>query len=138
MQRGHVERRARDRLGIGRIELDDDELERILAFAESEPTAAQLTTALDALPADQRAALNARVLEEQDYNAIARSSGTAEATIRKRVSRALRPPPSRSDPRHTLLFSALDVAPTEVVNAADGWPVAEAAVGPPAVVANER
>jgi DNA-directed RNA polymerase specialized sigma24 family protein len=29
------------------------------------------------------------VLEEQDYSAIARSSGAAEATIRKRVSRAL-------------------------------------------------
>src|SRR5687767_12837832 len=29
---------------------------------------------------------------------------------------------------------ALDVLPTDVVNAADGWPVAEAAVGPPAVV----
>ena len=28
----------------------------------------------------------------------------------------------------------LDVLPTDVVNAADGWPVAEAAVGPPAVV----
>jgi RNA polymerase sigma factor (sigma-70 family) len=89
MQRGRVERRARDRLGMGRIELDDDELERILAFAESESTAVQLTEALGALPPDQRAALNARVLEEQDYDAIARSSGTAEATIRKRVSRAL-------------------------------------------------
>ena len=33
----------------------------------------------------------------------------------------------------------LAVLPTDVVNAADGWPVAEAAVGPPAVVvANER
>jgi RNA polymerase sigma factor (sigma-70 family) len=89
IERGHVERRARDRLGIGRIELDDDELERILAFAESESTAAQLTDAMDALPPDQRAALNARVLEEQEYDAIARSSGTAEATVRKRVSRAL-------------------------------------------------
>lgn len=89
MQRGRVDQRARDRLGMGRIEFDDEELERILALAESESTAAQLTDALDALPPDQRAALNARVLEEQDYGAIARSSGTAEATIRKRVSRAL-------------------------------------------------
>ena len=87
-QRGSVERRARDRLGMGRIELDDDELERILAFAESESTAVLLADALAALPPDQRA-LNARVLEEQEYDAIARSSGTAEATIRKRVSRAL-------------------------------------------------
>jgi RNA polymerase sigma factor (sigma-70 family) len=74
---------------MGRIELDDDELERILALAESESTAAQLGDAMDALPRDQRAALNARVLEEQGYDAIARSSGTAEATVRKRVSRAL-------------------------------------------------
>jgi DNA-directed RNA polymerase specialized sigma24 family protein len=49
LQRGHVERRARDRLGIGRIALDD----------------------------------------EADYGEIARATGTAEATIRKRVSRAL-------------------------------------------------
>jgi RNA polymerase sigma factor (sigma-70 family) len=89
MQRGHVERRARDRLGMSRIEFDDDELDRILAFAESESTAARLSDALDALPPDQRAALDARVVGEQDYDAIARSSGTAEATIRKRVSRAL-------------------------------------------------
>jgi RNA polymerase sigma-70 factor, ECF subfamily len=84
-----VERRARDRLGMPRIELDDEDLERILALAESEATAALLADALEALPPDQRAALNARVLDERDYDAIARDSGAAEATIRKRVSRAL-------------------------------------------------
>ena len=89
LQRGRVERRARDRLGMGRIELDDDALERIVALAESESTAALLADALDTLPSDQRAALNARVLEEQDYSAIATSTGAAEATIRKRVSCAL-------------------------------------------------
>jgi RNA polymerase sigma-70 factor (ECF subfamily) len=89
LQRGRVERRARARLGMPRIELDDEDLERILALAESESTAARLADALDALPSDQRAALHARVLDEQDYDAIARSSATTEATIRKRVSRAL-------------------------------------------------
>jgi RNA polymerase sigma factor (sigma-70 family) len=89
LQRGRVERRARDRLGMPRIELDDEDLERILALAESEATAALLADALEALPPDQRAALNARVLDERDYDAIARDSGAAEATIRKRVSRAL-------------------------------------------------
>src|SRR4051794_840696 len=89
LQRGRVERRARDRLGMRPIELDEDALERIVALAESDATASLLADALEALPDDQRAALNARVLEEQDYSAIARSSGTAEATIRKRVSRAL-------------------------------------------------
>jgi RNA polymerase sigma factor (sigma-70 family) len=89
IQRGYVERRARDRLGIGRIELDDEALERILALADSESTKLRLADALDALPSDQRAALDARVLDEADYSDIARASGTAEATIRKRVSRAL-------------------------------------------------
>jgi RNA polymerase sigma factor (sigma-70 family) len=89
LQRGSVERRARDRLGMPRIELDDEDLERILALAESESTAALLADALEALPPDQRAALDARVVGEQDYDAIARTTGTAEATIRKRVSRAL-------------------------------------------------
>jgi RNA polymerase sigma-70 factor (ECF subfamily) len=84
-----VERRARDRLGMSRIELDDEALERIVALAESESTRLLLADALEALPRDQRAALDARVLGEADYGEIARASGTAEATIRKRVSRAL-------------------------------------------------
>jgi RNA polymerase sigma-70 factor (ECF subfamily) len=89
LQRGRVERRARDRLGMPRIELDDEDLERILALAESEATAALIADALDTLPADQRAALDARVLAEQDYGTIALNAGTTEATVRKRVSRAL-------------------------------------------------
>ena len=88
LQRGKVERRARARLGMPRIELDDEDLERILALAESESTAALLADALEALPPDQRAALDARVIDEQDYDAIASATGTTEATIRKRVSRA--------------------------------------------------
>jgi RNA polymerase sigma factor (sigma-70 family) len=89
LRRGRVERHARDRLGMPRIELDDEDLERILALAESESTAALLADALHALPPEQRAALDARVVAEQDYDAIALATGTAEATIRKRVSRAL-------------------------------------------------
>jgi RNA polymerase sigma-70 factor, ECF subfamily len=89
LRRGRVERRARDRLGMPRLELDDEDLERILALAESESTAALIADALETLPPDQRAAIDARVLAEQDYDAIARRTGTTEATIRKRVSRAL-------------------------------------------------
>jgi RNA polymerase sigma factor (sigma-70 family) len=89
LPRGRADGGARDRLGMSRIELDDDALERIVALAESQSTAALLADALEALPPDQRAALDARVLEEQEYADIATSSGAAEATIRKRVSRAL-------------------------------------------------
>jgi DNA-directed RNA polymerase specialized sigma24 family protein len=40
-------------------------------------------------PADQRAAVLARVLEEQDYAEIAATARTSESVIRKRVSRGL-------------------------------------------------
>ena len=89
LERGRVERRARDRLGMSRIELDDEQLERILSLAEAETTAARLQIALDTLPALQRDALSARVIDGEEYGAIAQASGIPEATIRKRVSRAL-------------------------------------------------
>ena len=88
-QRGGVERRARRRLGMSRIALDDAALERIESLAEAEATATALSVAMDALPASQRAALDARVLDGDDYRVIAAATGASEAAIRKRVSRAL-------------------------------------------------
>jgi DNA-directed RNA polymerase specialized sigma24 family protein len=41
------------------------------------------------LPADQRAAIEARVVDEQEYEQIAAATQTSEAVIRKRVSRGL-------------------------------------------------
>jgi DNA-directed RNA polymerase specialized sigma24 family protein len=61
LERGSVERRYRDRLGIADIHLDDDEIER----------------------------LEARVVHERSYEAIADATGTTPAAARKRVSRAL-------------------------------------------------
>jgi RNA polymerase sigma-70 factor (ECF subfamily) len=84
-ERGAVERSARRRLRVARPELDDDELERVLAAA-SPPEAA---AALGELPDDQRAAVHARVVEERDYAEIAARDGTTEAAARQRVSRGL-------------------------------------------------
>jgi RNA polymerase sigma-70 factor, ECF subfamily len=89
LERGRVERRARDRLGMRRIELHDEQLERVLQLAESETTAARLHDALETLPALQREALSAHVVNGVEYEELARASGIPEATIRKRVSRAL-------------------------------------------------
>jgi RNA polymerase sigma-70 factor (ECF subfamily) len=89
LERGRVDRRARDRLGMSRIQLDDGALERIEALAAAETTAARITGALEKLPSEQRAAFTARVVEHQNYAAIASAAGTSEATVRKRVSRAL-------------------------------------------------
>ena len=82
--RGVVADRARRRLGMAPLELTDAALERIEAEASEVALAA-----LDALPADQRHAVRARILDERDYADIARSMRTSEAVVRKRVSRGL-------------------------------------------------
>jgi RNA polymerase sigma factor (sigma-70 family) len=84
---GQVEDRARRRLGIGRRALTDDDLDRIdqlRGIADDD-----LSALLDGLPAEQRAALEARVLQERDYTEIAASLAVSEAVVRKRVSRGL-------------------------------------------------
>jgi RNA polymerase sigma-70 factor, ECF subfamily len=83
-RRGVVEDRARRRLGMAPLELTDAALERIEAEASEVAIAA-----LDALPADQQAAVRARILDERDYVDIARTTRTSEAVVRKRVSRGL-------------------------------------------------
>jgi DNA-directed RNA polymerase specialized sigma24 family protein len=44
---------------------------------------------LEVLPADQRSALRARVLDERPYGEIAMAEGASEAAVRQRVSRGL-------------------------------------------------
>jgi RNA polymerase sigma factor (sigma-70 family) len=81
---GVVEDRARRRLGMATIVLDDEAIARIEALGGDEAVAA-----LDDLPADQRAAVRARVLDEREYADIALTARTSESVIRKRVSRGL-------------------------------------------------
>jgi RNA polymerase sigma-70 factor (ECF subfamily) len=77
---GAVADRARRRLKIPRIELDDEALERVVEVASSEAVGRRLAELLDQLPDDQRAAVQARVIEERPYE---------DAAERKRVSRGL-------------------------------------------------
>jgi RNA polymerase sigma-70 factor (ECF subfamily) len=88
-RRGVVEDRARRRLGMAPLALTDEALERIDALAAAESSATALHAALDALPADQREALEARVIDERGYGEIALAARTSESVIRKRVSRGL-------------------------------------------------
>jgi RNA polymerase sigma factor (sigma-70 family) len=84
-RRGAVDRRARRRLGIPRSGAHDEALERVEALAE-EPRAELL---LAELPAEQRAAVYARIVEEREYHEIAAAHATTEQVVRKRVSRGL-------------------------------------------------
>jgi RNA polymerase sigma factor (sigma-70 family) len=86
-RRGHVERRARRRMGMARIELTDEMLERVESIADAER--ARVDVALAALPGDQRDAVRARVLDDRDYDEIAAAHRVSEPTARQRVSRGL-------------------------------------------------
>ena len=88
-RRGAVEARARRRMGMERLELTDAALERVESMARSESTARALREALEALPPEQREALEARVVEERGYTEIATAAQVSEAVARKRVSRGL-------------------------------------------------
>jgi RNA polymerase sigma factor (sigma-70 family) len=83
-RRGVVEDRARRRLAMAPIELEDDDLARIDRLGEG-----SLLDLLEALPEDQRDAVRARVVDEQSYDEIAGRLRCSPAVVRKRVSRGL-------------------------------------------------
>jgi RNA polymerase sigma-70 factor (ECF subfamily) len=86
-RRGRVEQSARDQLGLAPLVIDDDDLERIDELLSATDLASTLA---GRLPADQLAALTARVIDERDYEDIAVELECSQAVVRKRVSRALR------------------------------------------------
>lgn len=85
-RRGRIEAAARERLGLEPLVLDDSDLALVEELSEID-VVKQLA---DLLPADQLEALRARVIDERDYEDIARELECSEAVVRKRVSRALR------------------------------------------------
>lgn len=88
-RRGAVERRARERLGIEAVAVGDNSLERVEALLDAKDPDNPYLLALAGLPAEQRAAIEAHVLEERSYAEVAAHFGVAEATVRQRVSRGL-------------------------------------------------
>jgi RNA polymerase sigma factor (sigma-70 family) len=84
-RRGYAEDRARRRLRIERPPLSEADVAEFNRLAD-EVTADAL---LEVLPADQRSALRARVLDERPYGEIAMAEGASEAAVRQRVSRGL-------------------------------------------------
>ena len=87
-QRRRVDTKARERLGmpIRSYDLDVDELD---SRADATGLAPVLASALAGLPAEQRRAVELRVVGELDYAAVAASLGCSEGAARLRVMRAL-------------------------------------------------
>ncbi len=85
-RRGAVEDRARRRLGMPELVVDDEELERVDQLGLGDE---QVLSLLEALPADQREAVRAHVLQERAYDEIADELRCSPAVVRKRVSRGL-------------------------------------------------
>jgi RNA polymerase sigma-70 factor (ECF subfamily) len=83
-RKGYAERRMCKRLGMERIPLGEDDVAHIEALAAS-----SVGTLLEGLGSEQRAAIEARVIEEHGYDQIALEMDTSEAVVRKRVSRGL-------------------------------------------------
>jgi RNA polymerase sigma factor (sigma-70 family) len=87
LRAGRVEAAARVRLGMrDPLVLTDQELERVDELASSEGTVLAL---LADLPATQRAALAARILDELPYRDVAERLACSELVARQRVSRGL-------------------------------------------------
>jgi RNA polymerase sigma-70 factor (ECF subfamily) len=84
LRRGRVVHRARSRLSVGPIAVDDDDLDRVDRIGTL--SASEL---LAVLPPDQAAAIKARVFDEQPYANVAARLRCSPLVARKRVSRGL-------------------------------------------------
>ena len=87
LERGRVEDEARRRLGIPRLLVDDEALERISALGGT--SGGDALTHLAALSEPLREAVRGRVLEEREYRELAERLGTSEQVVRQRVHRGL-------------------------------------------------
>jgi|1185.fasta_scaffold112820_2 RNA polymerase sigma factor (sigma-70 family) len=83
-RRGRVRTATVERLALERPPATEAVLDELEAIGKD------MDRALARLPEDQRAALKARILEEREYEEIAREQESTETAVRQRVSRALR------------------------------------------------
>jgi RNA polymerase sigma factor (sigma-70 family) len=87
-RRGRVEDRARRRLGMPARALTDRDLDRVEELVDLSRGSSAESLVAD-LPADQRGAVLARIVDERPYGDIAAELEVSEAVVRQRVSRGL-------------------------------------------------
>jgi RNA polymerase sigma-70 factor (ECF subfamily) len=87
---GRVERAALERFAVTVPALDPDEFARIEGLAGLHSLEGTLLEAVHRLPADQRRAVELRVIEELTYDDLAVTLEVSQQVARARVSRGLR------------------------------------------------
>jgi RNA polymerase sigma factor (sigma-70 family) len=85
-----IESAARERMGIQATSAECEDYERIDERSEVSSLTPLLRHALRALPAEQRRALELRIVHQLPYEAVAGRLGCSQNAARLRVSRALR------------------------------------------------
>jgi len=90
LHRLRVEDAARRRLGMERLQLGPEDIERIEALIDFEHIGREVSAAFGELRTDQREALRLRVIEGRSYREMASKLGCSEETARARVSRGLK------------------------------------------------
>jgi RNA polymerase sigma factor (sigma-70 family) len=88
IRQGQVEDRARRRLGLEPVVFSDEDIERVEQRAAAADGDAALLE-LERLSAEQRGAIEGRVLEEAGYQDLAQRLKCSESVVRQRVSRGL-------------------------------------------------
>ena len=83
------ERRALGRLGLERVVVGDEQLEQVEELIDAQRAGPRLALFVEGLPARQRDAVIARVVDERGYPEVADAAGTSEVGARKLVSRGL-------------------------------------------------
>jgi RNA polymerase sigma factor (sigma-70 family) len=84
-RKGRLEDRARRQLGMVRRAVSDEDAVAIEALGRE-----VVADLLSMLPAEQREAVRAHVIDEASYEDLARSAGVTTSAVRHRVNRGLR------------------------------------------------
>jgi RNA polymerase sigma factor (sigma-70 family) len=85
-----IESAARERMGLPVMSAECEDYERVDERSEASALAPLVRHAVRALPADQRRALELRIVHQLPYEAVAGRLGCSQNAARLRVSRALR------------------------------------------------
>lgn len=89
-RKGRVEQEAMRRLAMEPVEVSPDDITELEELAELVELRSRLAGHLGRLPAEQRIAIEQRILRGLEYSRISSDLGVTEATLRARVSRGLR------------------------------------------------